>query len=90
MRLALHLVPRIGATILTLFGVAAPAFPSLRYMPGGCAGAVPGPFATPEAPAAGRGGGGREALRASAPDFTLGSVPIFAFSVDDLRFRVGG
>lgn len=42
--------------------------------------------------AAGRGGAARlvGALGASVPDFVLGSVLIFVFSVSDLWFRVGG
>ncbi|MGM0585235.1 MAG: ABC transporter permease [Pseudomonadota bacterium] len=42
--------------------------------------------------AAGRGGAGRliGALGASVPDFVLGSVLIFVFSVNQLWFRVGG
>ncbi len=167
MRLALHLLPRLGAAILTLFGVAVLVFMSLRFIPGGYADIMLGPFATPEARAAvaarygldqsmlvqflrwfgamlggdfgismvtqkpviheflrrapvtlqlalmslaaafavgaplgvmsgvraaGRGGAGRlaGALGASVPDFVLGSVLIFVFSVHDLWFRVGG
>ena len=167
MRLALHLLPRLGTAILTLFGVAVLVFLSLRLIPGGYADIMLGPFATPEARAAiaarygldqpvvvqflrwlramlggdfgvsmvtqrpvideflrrapvtlqlapmalavavavgaplgvasgvraaGRGGPGRlvGALGASVPDFVLGSVLIFLFSVNDLWFRVGG
>jgi len=166
-RLALHLLPRVGTAILTLFGVAVLVFLSLRLIPGGYADIMLGPFATPEsraavaarygldqpvavqflrwlqamasgdfgismvtqrpvideflrrapvtlqlasmalgvavvvgAPlgaasgvrAAGRGGAGRlvGALGASVPDFVLGSILIFVFSINDLWFRVGG
>lgn len=165
MRLAAYILPKIGTAILTLFGVALLVFLALRFIPGGYADIMLGPFATPEARAVvaerygldqplpvqfakwlaamgtgdfgvsmvtqrpvideflrrapvtfqlallalgvavaigfplgvasgirGRGGAGRlvGALGASVPDFVLGSILIFIFSVWSLWFRVGG
>lgn len=52
MRLIAYLLPRIAAALITLLGVSILVFLSLRFIPGGYADILLGPFVTPEARAA--------------------------------------
>jgi peptide/nickel transport system permease protein len=52
MRLLRHLGPRLFSALVTMLGVATLVFFALRFIPGGYADMVLGPFATPEARAA--------------------------------------
>lgn len=169
MRLAVYLIPKIGLALLTMLGVSVLVFLALRFIPGGYADVLLGPFVTPAARAmieqrygldgpvslqylrwllallqgdfgvsmvtrqpvidefirrapvtielalialavallvglplgvaAGLAGAGRAlsragrligAIGASVPDFVMGSVLIFVFSVWSLWLRVGG